>query len=292
MDGRQVTQGLGWFSLGLGLMEVMAPQRISSLLGLGNRQAVVRIFGAREIVSGLGILTQPRPAGWVQSRVAGDILDLALLSTALAKDNPRRGSAAMAAAAVLGVTALDLLCSEDLSRGGAVDRGFHVRKSIIIDRPPEDIYRFWHNFGALPRIMNHLESIHEFAPNRSHWVAKGPAGTRLEWDAEITEDRPNQLIAWRSLEGADVDNAGSVRFERAAGGRGTLVRVELDYRPPAGALGATVAKLFGENPEKQIAVDLHRLKQLMETGEIARTEGQPAGRAQGTSKKYDEFVRT
>jgi len=126
----------------------------------------------------------------------------------------------------------------------------------------------------------------------SHWIAKGPVGTDVEWDAEIVTDKPNEVISWRSLDGADVKQAGAVRFERAPGGRGTVVRVKLQYRPVGGKLGSAVAKLMGKDPEKQIKIDLYRLKQELETGEIARTEGQPAGRSKSTSRKYDDLVRT
>lgn len=296
MDERQLARGLGWFNLGLGLVEVAAPRRVSHGLGLRGKDDLVRLSGLREIASGLGVLNGPRPDRWVRARVAGDVMDLALLGTALTADNPRRGAAAVATAAVVGATALDLLCSRNLDHGDGVPISgpLHVERSITIDRPPEDLYRFWHRFEALPRIMNHLISVREFAPKRSHWVARGPGGLRLEWDAEITAERPNEMIAWCSLEGADVDNAGCVRFEPARGGRGTVVRVVMDYQPPAGRLGAAVARLFGESPDQRVAVDLHRLKQLMETGEIARTKGQPAGagREYGISKKYDEFMRT
>jgi uncharacterized membrane protein len=127
--------------------------------------------------------------------------------------------------------------------------------------------------------MKHLESVKVTGGDRSHWVAKGPAGTSVEWDAEVYNEKENELIAWRSLEGSQVDNAGSVHFESAAGGRGTIVRVVLKYDPPAGKLGAVVARLFGESPAQQIDEDLRRFKQLMETGETATTEGQPSGRA-------------
>ena len=126
--------------------------------------------------------------------------------------------------------------------------------------------------------MAHLKSVTRIGENRWHWVARGPAGSSVEWDAEIVAHRPNDFISWRSLEGSDVDHAGIVRFEPARGGRGTVVRVEIEYAPPAGALGVVVAKLFGEAPQKQIAVDLRRFKQLMETGEVLKTEGQPSGR--------------
>jgi uncharacterized membrane protein len=161
-------------------------------------------------------------------------------------------------------------------RGG---HGNKVEKSVTINRPPEELYRFWRNFENLPRFMKHLESVKVEGNGRSHWVAKGPAGTSVEWDAEVYNEKENELIAWRSLEGSQVDNAGSVHFEPAASGRGTVVRVVLKYDPPAGKLGAAVARLFGESPAQQIDEDLRRFKQLMETGETATTEGQPSGRA-------------
>ena len=159
------------------------------------------------------------------------------------------------------------------------ERGTKLEKSVTINRPAEELYRFWRNFENLPRFMNHLESVHVTGENRSHWVAKAPAGTSVEWDAEIYNEKEGEMIAWRTLEGADVASAGSVHFDEAAGGRGTVVRVVLKYDPPGGKLGALVARLFGENPEQQIDEDLRRFKQLMETGETATTEGQTSGRA-------------
>jgi uncharacterized membrane protein len=163
-------------------------------------------------------------------------------------------------------------------------RGIKLEKSVTINRPPEELYRFWRNFENLPRFMNHLESVSETGAGRSHWVAKAPAGSTVEWDAEIYNEKEGEMIAWRTLEGADVASAGSVHFERAPGGRGTLMRVVLKYDPPAGKLGALVARLFGENPEQQIEEDLRRFRQLMETGEIATTEGQPSGRSATTGQ--------
>jgi uncharacterized membrane protein len=154
----------------------------------------------------------------------------------------------------------------------------HVEKSLTVERPAEELYSFWRDFTKLPRFMKHLESVNVSGDRRSHWVAHGPAGTNVEWDAEITEDRPNELIAWRSLPGADVANTGTVRFEPATGGRGTVVRVAIDYTPPAGALGAAVAKLFGEEPRQQVEGDLRRFKSIMEAGEIPTTTGQPEGK--------------
>jgi uncharacterized membrane protein len=157
-------------------------------------------------------------------------------------------------------------------------QGMKIKKSATINRSPEELYAFWRNFENLPRFMEHLESVRVLDDKRSHWVAKGPAGITVEWDAEIINEVPNEVIGWRSLENSQVDNAGSVRFERAPGNRGTVVEVTLNYAPPAGKVGAAIAKLLGEDPEQQISEDLQRFKQLMEAGEIPTTEGQPSGR--------------
>ncbi len=134
------------------------------------------------------------------------------------------------------------------------ERGIKVEKSIIINnRTPQELYQFWRRFENLPRFMNHLESVTETGGNRSHWVAKAPAGTSVEWDAEVYNEKEGELIAWRSLEGADVDSAGSVHFTPASGARGTEVRVVLKYDPPGGVVGAAIAKLFGEEPSGRSA---------------------------------------
>jgi uncharacterized membrane protein len=159
------------------------------------------------------------------------------------------------------------------------EQGTKFEKSVTINRSPEALYRFWRNFENLPRFMNHLESVKVLDDKRSHWVAKGPAGTRIEWDAEIINEAPNEVIGWRSLENAQVDNAGSVRFTPAPGNRGTVVEVTINYAPPAGKVGTAIAKLFGEEPEQQVSEDLYRFKQMMESGEVSTTEGQPSGRA-------------
>ncbi len=178
----------------------------------------------------------------------------------------------------LGISSADEETSENTSI--SYGRGIGVEKSIIIRREPSEIYRFWRNLDNLPRFMAHLESVVETDEKRSHWVATGPAGKTVEWDAEIINEIPDELIGWRSLEGSEVDNAGSVQFRTAAGNRGTEVRVSLRYDPPGGALGAVVAKLFGEEPGQQVEGDLRRLKSLLETGEVPTTEGQPTGRAE------------
>ncbi len=155
--------------------------------------------------------------------------------------------------------------------------GVKVIRSITINRTPEELYRFWRNFENLPRFMHHLVSV-TTTGNRSHWVACGPMGKQVAWDAEIINEEPNRLIDWRSLEGSEVATAGSVHFTPAPGGRGTEVEVVMKYDPPAGKVGSLIAWLFGKEPGQQVQEELRRFKQLMETGEVPTTEGQPSCR--------------
>jgi uncharacterized membrane protein len=160
---------------------------------------------------------------------------------------------------------------------GSVSQAIKVEKTVTIDKPASELYHFWHNFENLPNFMKHLKSVKVYDAKRSHWIASGPLGGSVEWDADIIEDRENEFISWASVEGADVDNSGFVRFKKAPGDRGTEVKVVMEYNPPGGALTATFAKLFGEEPEQQIGDELRRFKMLMEAGEIATNEGQPRG---------------
>jgi uncharacterized membrane protein len=154
--------------------------------------------------------------------------------------------------------------------------GIRADQSVLIAKSPDEVYRFWRNLENLPRFMRHLQSVQEVDNKHSHWVAKAPGGRSVEWKAEIINEVPGQLIGWRSLEGADVDNAGSVHFTPVADG--TEVRVSLQYNPPGGALGVLFAKLFGEEPSRQIADDLDCLKQMMETGTAtAKQKAVPTG---------------
>jgi uncharacterized membrane protein len=153
--------------------------------------------------------------------------------------------------------------------------GIRVDKAITVDKPREEVYRFWRNFENLGNFMQHIESVKEIDNKHSHWVAKAPAGISVQWDAEVINEKENELIGWRSLPGADVPNAGSVQFTDHPAGRGTIVKIELQYDPPGGNVGQMFAKLIGQDPEAQIEGDLRRFKQLMETGEIITTKGQP-----------------
>jgi uncharacterized membrane protein len=153
-----------------------------------------------------------------------------------------------------------------------------VTQSITINSSAAELYGFWKNVENLPLFMEHLESVSQVSGRVSHWVAKAPAGTCVEWDAEIVDDQPERRLGWRTLPGSQVTHEGMVSFEPATGDRGTVVRVEMLYVPPAGKAGLWIARLFGEEPALQVADDLRHLKQLLETGEIPTTLGQSAGK--------------
>lgn len=153
-------------------------------------------------------------------------------------------------------------------RALAGDRGIHVRESCRLAVPVAEVYRAWRKLEQLPRFLSHLESVSETPDGRSHWVAKGPAGTRVEWDAEIINELDNKLLAWRSLPESDVATAGAVTFDELHDGRGTQVNVDLQYAPPAGKVGAAVAWPFGREPSQTIREDLRHLKHWLEAGEV------------------------
>jgi uncharacterized membrane protein len=240
-------------SVGAGNVNVGETERWASTIGGG----ALAVYGVTRLVQGnwLGAILGLIGGGLIYRGATGhcDMYEALGISTAEGTNNPNVSVPA--------------------------HRGIKVEKSVTVNRSPEELYRFWRNFENLPRFMDHLESVSVEGAGRSHWVAKAPAGTTVEWDAEVYNEKENELIAWRSLEGADVDNAGSVRFEATPEGRGTTVRISLKYDPPGGLIGSTFAKLFGEEPSQQIEEDLRRFKQVMEAGETPTTEGQPSGRS-------------
>lgn len=146
---------------------------------------------------------------------------------------------------------------------------FSVEKSISLAVPASEAYRFWRNFENLPRVMRHLKSVRSIDERRSHWVASAPAGLDIEWDAEITDERQDRKIAWRSLENSGIENKGVVLFEPVQDGNSTELRVFMEYAPPAGKAGKAFAKLFGKDPAKMVEEDLRRFKSLIESGEPA-----------------------
>ena len=277
--GESTADFLGYFSLGLGLAQFLMPAVIARVIGLRDpderSHATMRMLGLREIGHGVAILSNQQPATAVWSRVAGDALDLTLLGRVLANPENDRGRTMFGIANVLAITALDVMTAQQLSRqprteanAGAETGIIRTKRSITVQRPVAEVYAFWRNLENLPRFMRHLESVTVTDERHSHWVAKAPAGKKVEWDAEVVEERDNELIAWRSMPGADVFNAGTVRFMPAPGDRGTEVRVDLEYKPPLGKLGSKVAMLFREEPGQQVYDDLRHFKQVMEFGEV------------------------
>lgn len=285
--GEGLARALGWFSIGLGATQLLAPRRLARMIGVddgGGTVVLMRTLGLREVATGIAILSQPDNPRWLAARVGGDVMDLALLGGALrgrdddAEDEDRRRRTGLAAAAVVGAGLLDAFAARRVAQdepahdGAGERRGIEVHKTMTVTRSPDEAYRLWRDFEGLPRFMRHLESVRETGDGRSHWVAKGPAGLRIEWDAELLEDRPGELIAWRSLPEAEVANAGTVRFKPAPGGRGTELHVQLRYAPPAGRAGATFAKLFGREPSQEVEGDLRRFKQVLEVGEVVHSD--------------------
>jgi len=300
-SGERLARGLGLFSLGLGTVQLLAPDEFSKWIGLNpkpDREATTRLVGARELGAGAALMTNPAPA-FMWMRVAGDLMDLALLTRAMTQRDTRPERVGTALASVAGITAVDLLGSVVVTReaqsngkdgqgvatykagtatGAAEQAPKPVVKTVTINRPRAEVYAFWRGFERLPSFMKHLEDVTVIDDRLTHWRAKGPLGTIVEWDAETLEDRPNELISWRSVEGAPVSHAGTVRFEDAPADRGTIVRVEMGYTPPGGPIGVAVAKIAGEEPATQTADDLRHFKQVMETGEVVKSEGSIGGR--------------
>ncbi len=269
--------GLGWFSIGLGLTELLAPGGVARLIGTrddARNRTIIRAFGARELLAGVGILGRRGTASWVWARVAGDAMDLTALGRVASAARRARPRASAITAAVAGITAVDLLTAVQLTRNppGALVGAIDVKRSITVNRGVADVYAHWRKLENLPRFMSHLESVTVLSEKRSKWRARAPLGTKVEWEAEITEDIPEALISWCSLPSSMVPNGGSVRFRPAPGDRGTEIRVHLKYDVPGGAIAKAFGMLFGEEPTLQVADDLRRFKQMMELGDVADSD--------------------
>jgi len=279
---QRLAKGLGWFSIGLGLAEVLTPRGVSALIGIRDdkkTRRTLRNYGVREIGAGIAILAQPTAARWLWGRVAGDAVDLSSLAAAFQSKRNDKGKLAFATASVAGVTALDVICAQRLSRGEQTQDPQNQRqkketkatKVVTVDRSPEEAYNFWRNFDNLPKFMTYLESVRSTGDRKSHWIANGPVGSKIEWDAELVKDEPNRLISWRSTSGMFA-NAGTVRFEPAPGGRGTIVRVEMDYAPNGGVLNSAVGRMMGTDIGQRILHDLRNFKQMLEIGEVTQSD--------------------
>lgn len=273
----RLARGLGWFSIGIGLAELLAPRAVAKVSGVSSQNTkLIQLFGIRELASGVAIFMQgDQPSKALWSRVAGDALDLASLGIALASSDSQKARVGFATANVLAVTALDVLCAQQFSRNSTDSEGTgtNTHRTVTIDRPAEELYQAWRDFEQLPQFMRNLESVTIEGERRSHWVARTPAGITVKWDAEIVEDRPNELISWRSVEGSEVKNSGWVRFRTAPGNRGTIVTVELNYDLPGGLITTALAKLLREDPGALAQESLRLFKQVMEVGEATISDG-------------------
>ena len=282
-SARRLARGLGLGSIALGAGPILAPEKLARKLGVDDHArapGLIRAVGIRELVQGVVLLAAPARAVWL--RVLGDAMDVALLGSAVGGrrgDRDRRTTTALAA--VLGITALDVYAAARASRTGQHGRGrpgpLQLRASTTVNRSPQEVYAFWRDLENLPRFMLHLRSVADLGEGRSLWKANAPMRKTVTWEAEMTGDEPGRRISWQSLPGADVDNSGTVHFTPAPDGKGTEVSVTLHYDVPGGAIGRAVAKLLGEEPEQQVRDDLRRFKQVMETGDIVRTETLPDG---------------
>jgi uncharacterized membrane protein len=281
-------------SLGLGVAQLAAPDTVRRISGVDDSptsRTVVPLVGARELVHAAGLLTSRRKGVWAWTRVAGDAMDLTSLAMAIAHRGGRRRRRLLAVTgAIAGITALDVLTAVQATRAkkklgsGPVARSarkggsMELTATTTIRRPASEVYAFWRDLENLPTFMAHLEQVRTTGDRTSHWSASAPFGSDVEWDAEIIEETPGEKIAWRSTGDADVPNAGTVRFLPAPDGVSTEVHVVLVYDIPGGAVGKAVARYFGEEPHQQLDDDLRRFKQVLETGEVVRSDGAPWGK--------------
>jgi uncharacterized membrane protein len=273
----RVANGLGWFSIGLGAAELLMPDQMARIIGIrenDKRRKILRTYGLREMAAGVGILAQ-RDSGrapYVWSRVAGDLMDLSSLGASFGSRGSNKGRLTFATAAVLGVTALDVMCSAQLSNGSAESRRMRLRKTIIIDRQPGELYSFWRDENNWGRFMNFVESVRATGNNRQSWRLKVPGFREMTWDTRITNDVPDTMIAWRTEDNSDIEMSGHVRFEPAAGDRGTMVALSVEFMPPGGAMGAAIAKMMTKLPRQALEMCLRNFKQIIETGEVVRSD--------------------
>ncbi|CDG85591.1 SRPBCC family protein [Janthinobacterium agaricidamnosum] len=294
----QLSTMLGWLSIGIGLMQLLAPRRVARVTGLPASPLLLRVIGLREVACGIGLLNQRSSPAWNWSRVAGDAMDLTLLGVAAGGSGSARKRIAATAVMVAGVTALDVVASKQtgpqkLSTAQPPGlSGVSITKSITVNRSADECYQVWRDLENLPRFMPDLDTVRIIDQRRSHWKLRGPSGGMTEWDAEITDDQPGKRLAWRSLDSGAEDENGVLEFSPANGGKGTVVTMRLHAEPPAGKVGAALAKLFSTIPDMQIDRSLRRFKQWVETGEIATTEGQPAGMRSLKSRLFKKGARS
>jgi len=279
ISAERAATALAWFSIGLGAAELIAPRAVARLAGIREPRGIsgaIRALGARELANGAAILANPRQPAWLWSRVAGDGLDLWMMQRARQRRGVKDARFKAASAAVMAVTAADLMVAQRLTtlerQQSAAPPRLEIVRAVTINRANHEVYRFWREFTNLPRVMRGIEAIDVIDDRHSHWRLRVPGGVRVEWDAEIVDERENERITWRA-EGPVVAHMGSVMFTPAPGARGTQVVARFEYEPRGGPLGSNIAWLMDGLFEDQVQEDLRRCKQFLETGEIPLSDG-------------------
>jgi uncharacterized membrane protein len=272
-------QSLGWVSVALGLGGLFVPRTMGRLSALSGREPLLTAVGARELVSGIGLLTRRDKVPWLWARVAGDALDLAVLGFA-SRERGSVAARAISTAVVVAITAADVAAAtahQRMSAQASPSRDVYLERSIIVNKTPRECYDWWRDLRNMPRFTRNLEKVTQLDEKHSHWVSRQFAGTRLEWRSRINEDVPGERILWSATHDSTFSHAGSVTFAPATGGRGTLITASIHYHVPGGRVGAALAQFLGPDPIGEVRENLRRFKQLLETGEVATTIGQPSG---------------
>ena len=273
-----VPQGLGMLSLGIGLAGLFAPRQVAELTGLRRHKGLLQLIGIREVTSGIGLLSGRQTEAWLWSRVVGDAIDLAVLG--MSGRSSRRSRTAATAAVVAAITAVDVAAAvqHTRTRPRAAPSEVYIDHTIIVNKSPQECYDFWRDLRNIARFSRRMKEVSLRDNGQSHWIMTLPTGGSIEWDSQLTVEQPGERLAWRSVTHQPFSHAGSIQFAAAPGARGTFVTVSMHYRLPTGAVGASLARLLGRDPFGDLREDLRRFKQLIETDEIATTEGQPSGR--------------
>jgi len=272
-------RNLGWLSVALGAAAVLAPRPLATLTGLRGQSGLLLFVGLRELLSGWGLLTQQESRPWLWSRVVGDVMDLAAISPALQPRNRHRARALGTAGVVAAIAAADLAAAiAHSNRGGRAVAVGPFSEGLIVNKTPQECYEFWRDPNNLPRFSAAVDSVAQIDDRHVRWLLRGPLSQKVAVTIKTTTDEPARRIAWHSVGRSDLPHAGVVRFDPARGNRGTLVSALLWYPRSGGTAGWRIASLVGADPRSRLREDLRRFKQLLETGEVATTRGQPSGR--------------
>lgn len=277
---RKLAHSLGWLSVGLGVTEIVAPRAFAKLEGI-SRHTPDKLKKFRKLASGVGLLAKPQPSLNFWTRIGGELLQFAN-SRRAARSRGSGARIAATVAAVGGATALGAVLIKKSRAGSVSHRSMQHSASVAINRPIEECYRYWRDPQKLPTFFKNLKEVHTIGNDRLELVTRGPKGQEISRAMIVTEDVPNQSLAWRSIEDRRFTESGSVRFEPLAGGKGTIVRLHVSHEIPS-ATARVVTSLLGHDPALRLRKTLLRFKQMLEAGEIATTEGQPAGRSAGTT---------